>query len=562
MSKDRQSQSKIVPLIYGGIAGALLIVIAALALVLVPPSPPQVAEFAPQAQEQIEEAPNKQSSRFGAGEGACFVGQECESAVVKDGSSKAPRRVVEKTRVRRCIGTPPRQTEDPQSPPCVNYWAGENGGASSHGVTGNEIRIGVPYWSDSGTEGDTNKFIDAVFDHFNRRYEFYGRKLRRVDLDEVSNGGPAKQRAIAAAANEQKVFSSTGFSELGRQAHMEPFRRELARYRIISLGGDVESVSSETLEELRPYAWTFYSPLGSLGQALGQFACTSLAGRSARFAGPEFQLTARQFAALYVRDEFPAPPMQTLQESLRRCGTEMDIFSIQAGGASAGLQPTDQYSTVSAQLKADGYTTVFWLDDSVTGTRFMVGASQAQYRPEFIMGGGAEHNNEAAWAVSGVPEQRLHMFGIAPWNKTLAGEDEPTYWAVRESDSRITPGQAAGPLQSLNRFYRQLLLISSGIQLAGPQLTPTSFSRGLESAHFPNPGAGAAPYYQSAVGFEQRDYSMADDVAVVSWSETAPAHYYKQVGGFCYVERGRRFRINSFIDLESKLFPPNDEGCR
>src|SRR5688500_11929152 len=119
---SRKSAPKSVPLMYGIVAGSLIAIIAALALVFVPPSTPSIAEFAPQVQEEIEEAPLNQSSQFGSGSGgACAPGQVCEAdtgiGVV------APRQVIDKARVRRCVaGNPPRQIEDPQSPPCVNFW--------------------------------------------------------------------------------------------------------------------------------------------------------------------------------------------------------------------------------------------------------------------------------------------------------------------------------------------------------------------------------------------------------------------------------------------------------
>ncbi len=128
--RGSRRQSRAATFLYGGLAALILLVVAAVALVVVPPSPPQVAEFAPQAVDQIEDAPNRQSSQFGSGGvWVCAVGQVCE---VPGGQSAqaAQRRVVEKARVRRCVGDPPRQTEDPQSPPCVNYFAGENGGAT------------------------------------------------------------------------------------------------------------------------------------------------------------------------------------------------------------------------------------------------------------------------------------------------------------------------------------------------------------------------------------------------------------------------------------------------
>jgi hypothetical protein len=42
---------------------------------------------------------------------------------------------------KRCVGNPPRQTEDPTSPPCVAFFDGDNFGSTYQGVTGEEIRV-------------------------------------------------------------------------------------------------------------------------------------------------------------------------------------------------------------------------------------------------------------------------------------------------------------------------------------------------------------------------------------------------------------------------------------
>src|SRR5207253_2591237 len=40
---------------------------------------------------------------------------------------------------KRCIGKPPRQTEDPLAPPCVASFAGDNFGATYQGVSKDEV---------------------------------------------------------------------------------------------------------------------------------------------------------------------------------------------------------------------------------------------------------------------------------------------------------------------------------------------------------------------------------------------------------------------------------------
>jgi hypothetical protein len=50
-----------------------------------------------------------------------------------------------------CVGNPPRQTEDPASPPCVPFFQGDNFGATYQGVTKREIIVLI--YNDIGVYG-------------------------------------------------------------------------------------------------------------------------------------------------------------------------------------------------------------------------------------------------------------------------------------------------------------------------------------------------------------------------------------------------------------------------
>jgi hypothetical protein len=124
-SKANRGRSRSVPAVYGLTSLAILIAVATLALVVSPPGPPALAEFAPRAEDRIDEALKAQSSNFGTGEGGdCAAGQDCAAGGGNGGglgvtTTSAPPKgnEIDAARVRRCIGNPPRQTEDPQSPP-------------------------------------------------------------------------------------------------------------------------------------------------------------------------------------------------------------------------------------------------------------------------------------------------------------------------------------------------------------------------------------------------------------------------------------------------------------
>src|SRR5688572_25910879 len=116
----------------------LLVVLAAVALTQRQPPPPTIAEFAPQAVENITDAPNDQSSSSGRGTGSGECADDSCPGIGEVTPSPPP---IEVARTRRCVGDPPRQVEDPQSPPCVPYWVGDNGGSTSKGVTRDSIKV-------------------------------------------------------------------------------------------------------------------------------------------------------------------------------------------------------------------------------------------------------------------------------------------------------------------------------------------------------------------------------------------------------------------------------------
>src|SRR5687768_80165 len=104
-------------IVYASISLALLVLLVSIALTVRQPPPPSIAEFAPQAVEQITD-PSEEST---AGR-AARSGADAASADEALGAQATPS--IDVPRVRRCVGDPPRQIEDPQSPPCVPYWSG------------------------------------------------------------------------------------------------------------------------------------------------------------------------------------------------------------------------------------------------------------------------------------------------------------------------------------------------------------------------------------------------------------------------------------------------------
>jgi hypothetical protein len=190
-------------------------------------------------------------------------------------------------------------------------------------------------------------------------------------------------------------------------------------------------------------------------------------------------------------------------------------------------------------------------------TALMWAAQNVGYQPEWLLGGLQAEEEEGHWQVNKQPEDLSRIFGISSRNKYRSYVDEPWLWAVKESDPAAQVGD--GALRA--RDYEQLLLLASGIQSAGPDLTPQNFERGLRSSQFPNPGAGQAPYWQASVGFGPNRHSMISDLALWWWDSASRREgYATSRGQFCYVNRGERWSSGGWPEGQS--FFDRTQPCR
>ncbi len=558
MSIDHRRQSKAVTIAYASLAFVILLVVAALALVVVPPSPPSVSEFAPQAVEQIDQAPQQQSSRFGSGAGgACTPGQNCEDPDAA-GALASPRKAIERARVRRCVGDPPRQTEDPQSPPCVNYFEGDNGGATSKGVTRNEIRvaIGRPFQL-------TENQIMQLVEFFNRRYEFYGRTIRPFLLDSYSSAqgkDPVIQRVAAAKADEEfRAFAGVGGVYNATSVDSRPYFDEIARRRLIGIDPEPTYQLGTQLAGSRPYLWSYAPPIENAERNQAEWVCKSLVGRVAEHAGsrsPQLRLQTRKFAV--VSPEIPAgsPPVDELVAGLKRCNAPLEMYRVQDSQGSARNQP------VVNQMQADGVTSIMCVCAAlIFSNDLMSQAGSAQYYPEWVVSGVAGQGSDDT-TVSNT-DQQGQMFGMAAYNKILSTENDPPFWALKEIDFQAPPPTNKLVRADLRALYHGLLVLASGVQAAGPMLNPFTFERGLQRISFSNPGAGQAPYWQARVGFEPGDYSMINDFTLqwYTFRNLESGGNPRDTGSWCYIGRGARYASGGWPEGRQPFFDET-QPCR
>lgn len=559
----RRPQSKAPTFVYGGLAATILLVVMAVAFIVVPPAPPSIAEFTPMADDQIIEAPSNQQSRFGTGEGEeCAAGQVCEdvgggggrdSQDVTTSTNTAKRRIIDKARVRRCVGDPPRQTEDPQSPPCVNFWEGDNGGATTKGVTGNEIRVvlGCMEWC---WMEDFEAQIPPVVAHFNSRYELYGRKFKvfveDTGVTSVNHYDPVAQRAAAEKLEERY----RPFAVLHPSVYADdplPYFDVFIRNKTIVAQSGSTYITAAHMRERAPWMWSYDPPLDHLEAHLAEVACKSLADRPG---SSPISPSRRKFALVYQALRGRTPVVAPFVDGIARCdGGPVAVRAVDRAD-DRKIQP------VMAELAGTGVTSIVCICTSGGIGVVMRSASAVSYYPEWLLPGLPTQEEEAFLGVFAPPDQRIRTFGLASGNKLVRFVDEPWYWAVREAgpDAATT-----NTYEFQKRVYHELLILASGIQAAGPHLTPDTFARALRSLRFANPGAGQAPYWQATVGFGVNDPVMVDDVGLMWWDDAAgnEGRDTRTAGGWCYIDRGARWRLGAWPLRTMPLFD-RTKPCR
>lgn len=534
--------------VYAAIALAMMVIVGVIALSAAQPPPPTIAEFAPQAVENITDAPQEQTSKFGsAGNGA--GGAEGEATPTPGPGAGNKAEVIDVPRVRHCIGDPPRQTEDPQSPPCVPYFAGDNGGATSKGVTANEVIISYPVSIEKIPD------IQLLASFFNSRYEFYGRKIR---LASYTPRGGAFGKADAAAMNadaqgvaeEQQAFGSITYP--GRDGAEKIFYDELARRKVLSVDVKPSSRNGTHFASKAPYQWAVQADFGSMMRTYGKFLCSSLSGRSARYAGADLASTKRTFGLVIgSAADGSTADSSILKNELSRCG-ESFVAERTLNSDSSDLR---EGQSVMLDFKLEPVTSVVCLCSAgQLDQKLMRGATAQGYQPEWLVQAYQSQDFEAA-GTTWPKDQSNHAFGLTFRNKLLPLEDMPWYSAVKSIDPTWQPDRQQGYNTAMVERYWELLVMAAGIQMAGPKLTPATFAAGLQKARFPNPAAGAAPLFQAGVSFSGSDFTFFDDAAMIWWSQS-DRNYTANVseGAYCYVDRGRRYQASNWPSGDPAFF--------
>jgi hypothetical protein len=452
-------------------------------------------------------------------------------------------------KVARCPANRPNQVNgDPYSPPCIAF-SGGNGGATSQGVTATDIHVSFRVLNEKGfqqtlaelagatlsdTPDDIRRTVQVLGDYFNKHFQFYGRKIvfdfyngQGSNTNELLGKGRDKAEQDATkVAKEIKAFADLS-------ANSEPYANALAKRGVLGFGDPY--LSRKWHDEHRPYIWSIATDGTKVANFAAEYATKRLCGKNATLAGGTLKGKPRQFASLAPENSWYQESVQVARNTFAAadCNAGPNIkYQLDLGTMS------NQASNMVAQLQSQGVTTILCGCDPILPV-FLSGAAARQgYFPEFVIVGTALTDTDIVGQLWN-QDFASHAFGVSALTEPQPANQSIGYAAYKTVRSDE-------PAFSVDLIYFQMAQMAIGLQMAGPNLTPATFEKGMFSF---SPKIGPAGLW----GFGPHDYTTSDDVREIYWDRNAVSKYNQKNGAFIESEPGRRYREGQITAGDPKV---------
>ncbi|HJT38241.1 MAG TPA: hypothetical protein VJ818_07440, partial [Actinomycetota bacterium] len=334
--------------------------------------------------------------------------------------------------------------------------------------------------------------LNVYLKYFNKEFELYG---RQVSLYTYTGKGDYlnEDQGIdngQAAADAQTAYDNNGFIDLTFPLKGSyPFWQAIADRKMVT--ADPVGFPQSWYVERQPY-WYSALPTGT-GTAnwLTNLICRRMKGMHASFAGDKtYQVKNRTFGLVHPDNpEYKAIGTE-LQNTLKsQCGVPLaKNISYSINVATMGNQAT----SVAAQLRAAGVTTVLCYCDPIFPI-FLTGSAKGQsYNPEWWMPDWGDAQGQDMASASDEWHHAI-VFG-APYP---AKSQDEAYKVFKLADPSGTP---QSPYYAV--AYGVLLVYFDALQQAGPNLNPATFQKGWFSPRTISGAAGTlewAPQHYSPI---------------------------------------------------------------
>lgn len=568
------------PLILAGLVMLGLLAVLPSALNLPQSNPSETLEYAPVPPESDDQPPppagNLSSLGLPSGRG---IGSEPALGDASDAgdAGAAPGGVGKNPSTKRCVGNPPRQTEDPLSPPCVAHFAGDNGGATYQGVTADEVRIlfYVDWCSGLGSRGsDDDDNEGEYFDlaappppegdqdywvefarlyqrYFNERFQTYGRFVHFWVYCSAAGATDERRRADAAENYARikpfAVIVSDHFAGRGT-AYIEV----MARRGVLNFGS-YEQRPAALFNKFAGRIWGFDPSVEQQVRQFASYVCNQVVPFNTSFADPSLNGRPRKLGLIYTtssRHSYKGLFARLARDEIRRCGGDFVAEATFASCCSIQPPPSGEYVAAMDEFRSKGVTTVIW--GQGFNKEFTHAAAQIGYFPEWVVAGDRLTEDIVAGKYQ---ERRNWSQAVVVTNVPLVGprRQEQCFLALQEVEPGFPFANSSLPCLAYPSF-RQLFI---GIQVAGPRLTPANVDRGFHAIpDLPSPGPAVPSCF-----YEPADYTCVKDSVPLYWDPSAESPYSGVPGCYRAPRGGERTVRDEWRHEEASSYRSADDPC-
>lgn len=460
-----------------------------------------------------------------------------------------------------CAGGAMQVAGSAYSPACVQF-GGNNGGATSRGVTADTITIAIRERdaSDqreddskedselekkaeeagiSASPADRKRELDTLVAYFNKNYQLYGRQVKLVRYTgrgdgqaELAGGGQEAANSDAVkVAQEIKAFADLS-------ALTQPYMDALVRQKVVAIGG--LHMPQSYYKSRAPYAWGQLVDCTTLMKSAVDLIAKRLpANENATRAGSAaLREKPRKYGLIFPDDAVYSQCINEARPALDAAGIK---FTKEIRYALQFAKLQQEAPNMAAQLKAAGVTTLVLVTDPLLPFFLTGSATQQDFYPEWFVSGTIGTDADVAGQFYDADQWR-NAVGQSYLTGFGSGKDS-------EAHKAFATMKNGNPTSLVDLTYQTLMMLFIGLQQAGPNLNPATFGRGMFAY-----GKHVGAYGQWSFG--PNDYTSTDDAREFYFDPKALSPFNNKPGRCVPVNGGKRYIGATWPPKVSMPIPP------